>query len=301
MSLYLPPMARCEAPSWAVDYGEDRYGLYADFEVRGVMQRLRWIAPGRFLMGSPEEEPKRERNETQHEVTLTEGYWLGDTACPQALWKVVMGENPSWFSDVPGSAEHPVETVSWEDCVIFLERINSEVPGLELRLPTEAEWEYACRAGTRTPFNVGATITTEQANYDGNYPYAGGPEGERRAKTMPVKSFEPNAWGLWQMHGNVWEWCWDWHGAYEEGPAVDPRGPEEGEYRVLRGGSWNFGARDLRSANRGGYEPGLRSEFKGFRVARGRDSSKPAGSEGPERHRGDAGRGARDGGTASRT
>ncbi len=278
-----------EKPPWAQRVGRDRYGLYADFEVRGVTQRLRWIAPGRFLMGAPEDEPEHGSGETLHEVTLTEGYWLGDTACTQALWEAVMGENPSWFQDEPGSGEHPVETVSWEDCVGFLERINSEVPGLELRLPTEAEWEYACRAGTTTPFNVGATITPEQANYNGNYPNAGAPEGEYRGKTMPVKSLEPNAWGLWQMHGNVWEWCEDWWGDCAGGPEVDPKGRVDGKYRVVRGGSWRLDARDLRFAYRSRIEPSNRVVNQGFRVARGRDSGKPAGSDGPERHRGDAG------------
>ncbi|WP_236848699.1 formylglycine-generating enzyme family protein [Candidatus Thiodictyon syntrophicum] len=146
-------------------------------------------------MGSPAAEPERLDNEKQHQVLLTQGLWLADTACTQALWEAVMGENPSGFK----GAERPVEQVDWEQVQAFIGRLNAAVPGLELRLPTEAEWEYGCRAGTNTPFSFGQTITTEQVNYDGNNPYAGGEKGPWRQETVAVKALPCNAWGLYQI------------------------------------------------------------------------------------------------------
>ncbi len=236
-----------EKPAWATKAGQDDHGRYADLKVQGITQRFRWIEAGTFLMGSPPNEPQREANETQHEVTLSKGYWLADTACTQALWQKVMGNNPARFQD---NANNPVEQVSWDDVQGFLQALNQRVSGLTARLPTEAEWEYACRAGTTTPFAFGNSISPSQANYDGNYPYAGGQKGEYRQKTVPVKSFPPNAWGLYQMHGNVWEWCQDWYGDYPTQAVTDPQGAASGPYRVLRGGSWNSNAHYLRSANR---------------------------------------------------
>ncbi|MEW6220414.1 MAG: formylglycine-generating enzyme family protein [Thermodesulfobacteriota bacterium] len=221
---------------WASDWGEDRYGrLWMAFTFQGVRQVLRWIRPGSFQMGSPPNEPERFKNEEQHEVILTRGFWLADTACSQRLWQAVMGENPSRFK---GEAR-PVERVGWEDCQAFLARINEQVPGLELRLPSEAEWEYACRAGTTTPFSFGTTITPDQVNYDGNHPYAGDRKGLYRQETVDVKSLPANPWGLYEMHGNVWEWCADWYGEYSAATVVDPVGPFTGTGRVLRGGSWS--------------------------------------------------------------
>jgi formylglycine-generating enzyme required for sulfatase activity len=138
-------------------------------------------------------------------------------------------------------------------------------------LPTEAEWEYACRAGTMTPFNCGATISTDQANYDGNDVYGGGHRGECRQKTTVVGSFAPNAWGLHDMHGNVWEWCQDWYGAeyYANSPERDPSGPRTGDVRVLRGGSWSLSRHDWRCACRDGSRPADRCDDIGLRVAAG--------------------------------
>jgi formylglycine-generating enzyme required for sulfatase activity len=262
------------APEWASAWGEDEFGLFAEFEYKGVAQRMRWIAPGRFMMGSPEDEPERSSEELLHEVELTSGFWLADTACAQDLWMAVMGENPSHFQErEPGENSRPVENVSWDDCQEFLRRLNAEVPGLELRLSTEAEWEYACRAGTRTPFSFGANITPEQVNYHGEFPYAGGKKGEFRGKTVPVKSLPANPWGLFEMHGNVDEWCLDEYAPYQPGLAVDPVGKAGGEKqpgRVVRGGSWYGYARFARSAFRYWWLPADRDGFLGFRVARGR-------------------------------
>ena len=169
------------------------------------------------MMGSPVDEAERFEDESpQHEVTISRGFWLFDTACTQALWQAVMGDNPSHFK----GADRPVENVSFEDVAVFLERLNERLPGLDLVLPTEAQWEYACRAGTDTPFSFGANITTDQVNYAGFAPYAGAAEGEYRGQTVPVGSLPANPWGLFEMHGNVREWCVDtWHESYDGAPA----------------------------------------------------------------------------------
>ncbi|TAN53775.1 MAG: formylglycine-generating enzyme family protein, partial [Methylococcaceae bacterium] len=156
------PLPRPFPSDWASAWGEDEYGLWMALNFRGARQAFRWIAPGSFLMGSPEDEPQRNDNETLHPVTLTQGYWLADTACTQALWQALMGDNPSRFPDDP---DNPVENVSWGMAQDFIVRLNAAVPGLHAGLPTEAQWEYACRAGTQTPFAFGANITPERVNY----------------------------------------------------------------------------------------------------------------------------------------
>ena len=272
-------------PEWACEWGQDGDGVYADFAIDGISQRMRWIPPGRFRMGSPEEEAERDKNETPHEVTLNQGYWLADTVCTQALWRAVMGRNPSHFDSDP---QNPVENVSWEDVQHFIDKLNRRLPGLAARLPSEAEWEYACRAGTQTPFHFGETIRTNQANYDGNHPYGSGHEGEYRGRTVPVKARGKNAWGLYQLHGNVWEWCQDWLGDYPTGLRQDPTGPSAGRERVMRGGCWVNHARRLRSAQRRGARPDRRNWDLGFRLATGQApvaSGEPARTDGEERSR----------------
>jgi formylglycine-generating enzyme required for sulfatase activity len=243
----------------------DQYGLYTDVRIQGVVQRLRWIQPGEFLMGSPATEVGRYNNETQHQVILTQGFWLADTACTQTLWQVVMGNNPSGFK----GGERPVENVSWNDAQQFITRLNGLVPGGGFRLPTEAEWEYVCRAGTTTPFWFGHQITPEQVNYDGNNPYAGGRKGYRRKETVEVKALPCNGWGLYQMHGNVWEWCQDWYGDYPSTMVQDPTGPATGQGRVRRGGGWLRVGGRARSARRDPGVPASRAHYLGFRLARG--------------------------------
>jgi formylglycine-generating enzyme required for sulfatase activity len=271
---------------WASKAGFDQYGEFAEFTVQGrsgpVTQRLRWIPPGEFWMGSPEAEAAREANgeyaETLHRVLLSQGFWLADTACTQALWEAVLGKNPSGFNDDPSN---PVEQVSWNDIQEkFLPALNQLVPGLGAGLPSEAQWEYACRAGTQTPFWFGEQVTPEQVNYDGDRPYAGGEKGEFRGKTVPAKSLPANGWGLYEMHGNVWEWCEDVLGDYPSKAVVDPVGPQDrvvGRQRVLRGGGWDYYGWSCRSARRRANVPGDRLVDIGFRLARGLGVPPPAG------------------------
>ncbi len=250
---------------WACDWGEDAQGVWVAFTVAGVRQALRWIPPGSFMMGAPPEEVERFDDEVLHQVTLSRGFWLGETTVTQALWQAVMGENPSHFK----GDDLPVETVSWQDAVDFISRLNDRQPGLALRLPSEAEWEYACRAGTQTPFSFGEQIDASMVNFDGRYPYAGGRKSQYRKQTMAVKALPANGWGLYQMHGNVWEWCSDWHARYPDVPVVDPQGPSTGAVRVLRGGSWGSLGRLVRAAYRLARGPGRRDRNFGFRLARG--------------------------------
>ncbi len=174
----------------------------------------------------------------------------------------VMGDNPSHFK---GQKNLPVENVSWHDCQAFCKKLSANEKKA-YRLPTEAEFEYACRAGTTTAFHFGATLATDQANYNGNFIYGPGKLGVNRAKPMPVGSFPANTWGLYDMHGNVWQWCQDWHGGYAGMDVTDPQGPKSGKNRVLRGGSWGSHPIFCRSANRNFADPEERNEFCGFRV-----------------------------------
>ena len=245
-------------PDWATASGRDQFGLWASFELGGVEQRMRWIPPGRFLMGSPEAEDGRfDWEGPQHEVVLTEGFWLAETPCVQELWRAVMGDDPSHFK----GDRRPVEQVSWKDCQTFLDRLNFEFREFEFELPTEAEWEYACRAGTDTPTWLG----TESANLERIAWYRSNSDGQ----THEVAEKAPNPLGLYDVLGNVWEWCWDWQGDYSPDSTVDPEGPEQGSDRVFRGGAWGSQARSVRAAYRGWNDPGYRSRNLGFRLSRG--------------------------------
>ncbi|MFA5258000.1 MAG: SUMF1/EgtB/PvdO family nonheme iron enzyme, partial [Opitutales bacterium] len=231
-----------------------------------------WITAGTFLMGSPEDEAERSSDETQHSVTISKGYWLGKYVVTQAQWQAVMGNNPSFFSGAGGNA--PVEQISWDDAMEFCrkltekERAAERIPlGYEYSLPTEAQWEYACRAGTKTPFHYGSSLDSGMANFDGDKPYGNGAKGEARGKTSTVGLFKPNAWGLYDMHGNVWEWCIDWFGDYPPGSATDPVGLATGTSRSFRGGCWFYGANYCRSAFRNRGSPDIRFSDLGFRLA----------------------------------
>jgi formylglycine-generating enzyme required for sulfatase activity len=217
---------------------------------------FRFIPPGAFTMGSPAEELGRSDVEVQHRVTLTRGFYLGKYQVTQAQWEKAMGTNPSGFK----GADLPVETVSWNDCQAFLKKLGSGA-----RLPTEAEWEYACRAGTTSALNSGKVLTTEYGlcpNLDEVAWYC-----ENSESTHPVGQKRPNAWGLHDMHGNVWNWCSDWYGAYPAGAASDPYGAQNGSARVLRGGSWSLIAPRCRSAGRTNGTPDYANDYIGFRAA----------------------------------
>jgi|GEM_PF-853620 len=217
------------------------------------------IRGGEFTMGSLTYEPQRKDDETPHQVKVSD-FYLCRYAVTQAEWESVTGTNPSYFK----GSNLPVEQVSWDDCQAFIQALNRKT-GKTYRLPTEAEWEYACRAGTTTPFSTGGNLTTDQANYHGKYPYNKNSKGQYRAKTVAVDSFEPNGWGLYNMHGNIWEWCSDWYGAYGNGRVENPAGQTTGSYRVIRGGSWFYDAEGCRSAYRFSRPPDYRLSNVGFR------------------------------------
>ena len=221
----------------------------------GVTLEMVKIPGGKFVMGSPkDEEGHRDSEEPQHEVTVAK-FWLGKYPVTQAQYQAVMDTNPSHFSD--NGANRPVECVSWHDAVAFCEKLSRLTERL-YRLPSEAEWEYACRAGTQTPFYFGATLTPEQANY-----------GRNRGETTEVGSFPPNAFGLYDMHGNVWEWCADhWHGNYKGAPTDGTAwlSSDQSASRLLRGGSWRSLPRLCRSATRNDNLPDNRNNNVGFRV-----------------------------------
>ena len=218
------------------------------------------IPAGTFTMGSPTSEVDRNDDETPHQVTLS--------AFKMSKYEVTF-EQYDAFCDATGRSKptdngwgrgkRPVINVSWHDATAFAEWMGC-------RLPTEAEWEYACRAGTTTPFNTGNNLTTSQANYNGNYPYNNNAKGEYRRKTMPVGSFAANAYGLFDMHGNVWEWCSDWYGDYSTSAQTNPKGPSSGSGRVLRGGSWGNYAFHCRSASRISRTPVNSFSYLGFRL-----------------------------------
>ncbi|MCI5165291.1 MAG: formylglycine-generating enzyme family protein [Candidatus Electrothrix sp. GM3_4] len=246
----------------------DQYGLFIDLVIKDqVVQRFRRIIPGWFMMGSPQDEPERESwgKEALHEVILTKEFWIADTAVTQGLWQTVIGDNPSRFTD----QFRPVEQVSYQDAILFIQLLNELIPGIRARLLTEAEWEYCCRAGSATPFSLGNRITPDQVNYNGQYPYHTGLAGRNRKQSVAVKSFPCNAWGLYEMHGNVWEWCHDhWQeNLFSEEPKINPQGSKNGEFQVVRGGSWFLGGRGVRSAVRGKFAPHFRNSRIGFRIA----------------------------------
>ncbi len=240
-----------------------------DVVTNSIGMKLGVLPPGSFSMGSPETEEKRSGDESTHAVRLSKPAFMGIYEVTQAEFQSVMETNPSGITD---SDRLPVQNISWEQAVAFCRKL-SELPeekstGRVYRLPTEAEWEYACRAGSTTPTSVGAEITSSQANFDGNYPYGTSTTGTFLGKPQEVGSYEPNAWGLYDLHGNVWEWCSDWYAAdyYSNSDAEDPQGPDNGISHVIRGGSWyNFGY-VLRSAYRSEFTPPLEANIYGFRV-----------------------------------
>ncbi|TWI72450.1 formylglycine-generating enzyme required for sulfatase activity [Desulfobotulus alkaliphilus] len=225
------------------------------------------IPAGEFWMGSPSNEPGRFDDEKRHRVKISKDFYMMTTEVTQAQWERVMGSNPSRFKNC--GKDCPVEQVSWNDVQEFIKKLNAMDKTLTVRLPTEAEWEYAARAGTDTPFAFGTCLSTSDANYDGNYPLSGCPKGSYRKTTVKVASFKPNAWGLYDMHGNVWEWVQDvYKKDYETLPKTDPiYASSAGGSRVVRGGGWYSIARRCRSANRSRYGADYRGNVLGFRLA----------------------------------
>lgn len=209
------------------------------------------IQPGKFLMGSPENEENRWADENQVKVEITKPFEMQETQITQIQWDAIMDTNPSAYEGM----QKPVQNVSWEDAQEFIEKLNKLNAEYVYRLPTEAEWEYCCRAGTQTPHSCEAEDLSHFSFFESN----DGP--------LNVKSLQPNSWGLYDMHGNVWEWCQDWYAETLQG-GMNPRGPSSGSSRVLRGGSWSSGARYLRSAYRSRAVPGSRRVGVGFRLIR---------------------------------
>jgi formylglycine-generating enzyme required for sulfatase activity len=241
----------------------------------GVTMTFVLVPPGRFLMGSPPGEAGREpfqTDETLHEVTLKEPFYMGTYEVTQEQYEALVGKsnNPSGFK----GPVRPVESVGWDDCQAYCRTLTLTLHDKHVyRLPTEAEWEYACRAGrsSHKAFGVGdgESLSSTEANFHGNYPYGGAAKGPYLNGTSKVGSYRPNALGLYDMHGNVAEWCHDWYGKYPTESVTDPTGPDRGPGRVLRGASWDVFAQYCRSANRAWFLPSRRGSGVGFRLARG--------------------------------
>lgn len=221
------------------------------------------IKPGKFMMGSPEDEPGRYTGERLHAVNLKNPFYMQTTELTQAQWKALMGKNPSSHKRCGETC--PAEEVSWEDAQQFIQKLNQKEGTNKYRLPTEAEWEYACRAGSTTAFPNGG-ITKLQCDREDNLDSIGWYCGNSNNMIQPVARKKPNAWGLYDMHGNVQEWCQDWFGVYPYDEVTNPKGPPSGSYRVMRGGVWYSPARDCRSASRFGSPPHYRFQHIGLRL-----------------------------------
>lgn len=260
-------------PTWV--WGETAKSPFTN----SIGMKFVYIQPGTFVMGSPSTEPDRFL-EKQHRVTLTKGYYMQTTEVTQAQWKQVMGSNPSIFK----GDMLPVEQVSWNDVQEFIRKLNQKEGFNKYRLPTEAQWEYACRAGSTSAFANGG-ISELKSGYDSNLDamswylensdvsYSGCFDasnwgGPKCAGTHSVAQKQPNTWGLYDMHGNVWEWCQDWYDKYPSSSVIDPTGLSSGSYRVIRGGSWSNNAPTCRSANRSNNTPDGKYGIIGFRLVR---------------------------------
>ena len=278
-------------------FGNPKAGDRMVLKIKDVEYAFHWCPPGTFTMGSPTSEVGRVDRETQHQVTLTRGFWMLETEVTQVMWESVMGNNPSYFvreelpveegvtqamrASVMGNnpsyfvgAKLPVEQVSWDDCQEYIAKLNAHLAGtpeylagtpgagFKFSLPTEAQWEYACRAGTTTAYHFGDMLTQQQANFDGNQTKEVGGN-----QTKEVGSYPANAWGLKDMHGNVAEWCLNLVSDHPSGAVTDASGVDVGSFRALRGGSWNEEAERCRSAFRGGAPPSARFGYIGVRLS----------------------------------
>jgi formylglycine-generating enzyme required for sulfatase activity len=237
-------------------------GVYRSQVANSFGMAFVYIDPDSFSMGSPEHEPGRNEDETPHDVRLTQGFYLQATPVTQGQWQALMGSKPAFFINC--GDECPVEQVTWLDCQEFIKRLNALEEGT-YRFPTEAEWEYAARAGSNTAFGLGE-ITVLYCDHDPTLDNMGWYCGNSDQHTHPVALKAPNARGLYDMHGNVYEWCQDWYGEYPPSPLIDPGGPASGKGRVVRGGSWFSSAKTCRSASRLRMSPDSKTSFIGFRV-----------------------------------
>ncbi len=261
-------------PSWAKgDHGQDQYGYWAAFTFKGINHKFRWIPPGEFMMGSPDTEEGRYDDEVLHPVYIKEGFWLGEFPVTQELYHTVMSENPSHFSDAGNSPLLPVEQVNWLEAKDFTEKLNNQIPNLNSTLPLETLWEYACRAGSSTAFSFGDEISSERANYQRNV-----------GSTTEEGRYPVNPWGLYDMHGNVWEWCLD---IFKDdlgsrsvqvttGEALEKNRiksiksvkKDQSTAMALRGGCWDHHGLGCRSADRLMSLAVYRGHLIGFRLSR---------------------------------
>ena len=255
-----PRLRKAHDKKLAEEYGQTFAANSEDYNPKplevdlgeGVNLELMFIPEGTFKMGSLQK-GRYENDMPRHEVTITNPFYMGKYAVTQEQWQVVMGKNPSYFK----GAKLPVNQISWNDCKEFIKKLNAKTDG-GYRLPTEAEWEYACRAGTTTEYSFGDSIMPRNANYDDS----------NIGKPVAVGNYRPNDFGLYDMHGNVWEWCEDWYGGYPGWPVEDPNGPAVGQYRVLRGGSFAVNGSRARSSSRIVCAPSIRIHVNGFRLVR---------------------------------
>ncbi|MBN2374658.1 formylglycine-generating enzyme family protein [bacterium] len=253
--------------------------------IHSIDYKMAYIPPGSFIMGSPGRPARVNIDQTQHRVVISKGFYMGITEVTQSQWESVMGENPSYFKKCGG--ECPVENVSWDDCQEFIKRLNLMEGGGLFRLPTEAEWEYACRAGSQTAIYTGPMDIKDNriaaeldpiawyagnscADYHGVWDCLNWPENIHKCRgcgVHPVARKEPNIWGLYDMLGNVWEWCQDWYGGYPADQVIDPRGPSNGRHRIFRGGGWMSGAQSCCCGYRNYHHPDYHYSTLGLRLA----------------------------------
>jgi formylglycine-generating enzyme required for sulfatase activity len=273
----------CLLASCLIAHGSARGQDAAKEITNSIGMKLVPIPAGKFLMGSPTSEAERDAGEDQHEVAITRPFYLGVHTVTQGQFEKVMGKNPSFFHPKNGgSPDHPAEQVRWGDAREFCTKLSAlpdeKKAGRTYHLPSEAEWEYACRAGTTTVFNVGNALSSKQANFNGNFPYGDAPKGSFLHRTAKVGSYPPNAWGLYDMHGNVLQWCNDWYDPnyYKKSPKENPKGPEKGMietgfrsdfFVIVRGGCWLDEGRACRSGRRFRLQQSEPYRWTGFRVA----------------------------------
>ena len=259
---------------------EDKIKAPSTYEIHDpkVEMEFVYIKPGDFIMGSPPDEYGREADEVQHKVTISKGFWIQKTEVTQWQWKQLMPFDRAqslWEMHNRLGDNYAIDGISWNEVQEFIQKLNDKDPKYTYRLPTETEWEYACRAGTTTPFSFGECINKTQVNYRGSTPYKDcvkrrnpKAEIEKLDIGMPVASYPANPWGLYDMHGNIYEMCQDWYGDYPTGHVTDPKGPQNGELKVVRGGSFGWGAVDCRSAKRASIATTIKPQFYGFRLVR---------------------------------